>query len=686
MLLFPHLLPMRFLPLFLAAAAAPLLAADAPAPAIDVRNLDRSVKPSDDFNRFANGGWLDKHPIPADLVSWGAFDELRDRNVGILRDIATEAAAKAKEAAAGSPLRVIGDFFASGMDEARLKADGAKPLDEEFARLDAIKDRAALAAAFGRLRQMGADVGFAFFGAQDAKDATQVIGQFSQAGLGLPDRDYYVKDDADSVKLREAYLAHVGRMLQLMGDKPEAAVETAKRIMALETALAKGSRTRVQRRDREANYNKMTVAEAQALMPEFPLDRFIEAVKPPTLGSVNVGQPDFLKAFNQQLKDLPLDDWKAYARWQLLRAAAPYLSDEFVQADFEFYGRKLTGAKELKPRWKRVVETMDAGIGELLGKEYVAKAFPPEAKKRVLAMVENLRAALKERIEKLDWMTPATKAAAQKKLAAFGVKMGYPDKWRDYSKLVIDRGPYVLNAMRARQFEFQRVVSRIGQPVDRGEWGMTPPTVNAYYRSTLNEIVFPAGILQPPFFSATADDAVNYGGIGAVIGHEMTHGFDDQGRKSDADGNLKDWWAPEDAQNYNARAKRVIEQFNAYRVLDGLAVNGELTQGENIADLGGLKVAFAAFQKAQAAKPAAERDQKIDGFTPAQRFFLGYATLWRRNMTPEAVRLRIKTDPHSPAALRVNGPLSNLPEFAAAFDVPAGSPMARPEDQRAQIW
>ncbi|MBS0658532.1 MAG: M13 family metallopeptidase [Verrucomicrobia bacterium] len=678
----------RLLPYVLAAAAvAPLRGADAPSSAaIDVRNMDLKVKPSDDFNRFANGGWLDTHPIPPDLVSWGAFDELRDRNVGILRDIASEASTKSKDAPAGSRLRVIGDFYASGMNEAQLKSEGAKPLDPEFARIAAVKDAAGLAALFGHLRQLGADVGFAFFGGQDAKDSTQVIGQFAQAGLGLPDRDYYVKDDADSVKLREGYQAHIAKMLALLGDKPEAAADAAKRIVTLETALAKASRTRVQRRDREANYNKMTVAELTALVPEFPLAKFIESAQPPPLGPVNVGQPDFMKAFNQLVKERPLADWKDYARWHLLRAAAPYLSDEFVQADFEFYGRTVTGAKQLKPRWKRVVESMDTGIGELLGQEYVAKTFPPEAKQRVLALVENLRAALKERIEQLDWMTPATKQAALKKLAAFGVKMGYPDKWRDYSKLVVDRGPYVLNVLRARQHEYKRVVSRIGQPVDRTEWGMTPPTVNAYYRSSLNEIVFPAGILQPPFFSLSADDAVNYGGIGAVIGHEMTHGFDDQGRKSDADGNLKDWWAPEDAKAYNERARRVIEQFNAYKVLDGLSVNGELTQGENIADLGGLKVAYAAFQKAQAAKPVAEREKKIDGFTPAQRFFLGYATLWRRNLTPENTRLRIKTDPHSPAALRVNGPLSNMPEFAAAFNVPPGSPMARPESERAAIW
>ena len=378
-------------------------AALAPEPAIDLRNMDRTAKAADDFNRFANGGWLDRNPVPADLVSWGAFDELRERNNAILRDIAAAAATK-KDAAADTPDRKIGDFYASGMDEAALNAAGAKPLADEFAKIDAIADKAGLAAAFGRLRQIGADVGFGFFGAQDAKDSTQVIGQFTQAGLGLPDRDYYIKDDPDSVKTRARYLAHVARMFALLGDKSELAADRAKRVMALETILAKGSLTRVQRRDREANYNKMTVAETQALMPEFPLDKFLAEAQPPALGSVNVGQPGFLKAFNQLLQEAPLEDWKAYARWHLLKAAAPYLSNPFVQADWEFYGRDLTGAKEPRPRWKRVVETMDGGIGELLGQAYVAKAFPPEAKQRVLAMVENLRAALRRahRAARLD--------------------------------------------------------------------------------------------------------------------------------------------------------------------------------------------------------------------------------------------------------------------------------------------
>ncbi len=663
--------------------AAAALAADAP-PAFDIANLDPKTKPADDFNRYANGGWLDRNPIPADLVSWGSFDELRDRNQKALRDIC-EAAAKDPKAPKGSALQKIGDFYASGMDEAQIESAGAKPLEGELARIAAIKDRAELASAFGRLRACGTDVGFSLHGDQDPKDSTQVIAHLGQAGLGLPDRDYYLKDDEDSKKLRAGYLAHVAKLFELLGDKPDAAAATAAKVVALETELAKGSSTRVQRRDREANYHKLTVAEAQALMPEVELPKFLDGVQLAAPAVINVGQPEFVKTLNRLVKEAPLEDWKSYFRWQVVHQAAPYLSSAFVNADFAFYGQMVGGAKELQPRWKRVVQVVDGGIGELLGEQYVAKNFPPEAKRRVLVMVENLRAALKERIQKLEWMSASTKEAALVKLAAFHVKMGYPDKWRDYSALAIDRTSYAVNALQARAFEVKRSLGKIGQPVDRGEWGMTPPTVNAYYRSTLNEIVFPAGILQPPFFSFTADDAINYGGIGAVIGHEMTHGFDDQGRKSDAAGNLRDWWTAEDAKAFGERAKLVVDQFSAYTVLDGLHLNGELTQGENIADLGGLKIAYAALTKALAATPGAA-EKKIDGFSPGQRFFLGYAQLWRRNMRPEAMRLQVKTNPHSPTAFRVIGPLSNLPEFAAAFEIPAGAPMARAKEQQAQIW
>jgi putative endopeptidase len=669
------------------------VAADAP-PAFDIANMDTKVKPSEDFFRFANGTWIDKNPIPPEYSRWGSFVELQERNLATLKEICELAATKG-DAPKGSAWQKIGDFYASGMDEARIEKDGATPLDDEFARIAAVKDRGELATALGRLESFGVDVGFNFGADQDAKDSTRIIAQIQQGGLGMPDRDYYTKEDDDSKKLRAGYVAHMTKMFALLGDKPEVAAANAKTVMDLETDLAKSSMTRVERRDPVATYHKMTLDEVQALMPDFAINKYLLAAGRPDPGSINVAQPEFLKTMARLAKTNSLDDWKTYLRWHTLHYAAPMLSSAFVNEDFDFYGKTLTGAKEIKPRWKRVIGVINAGInggafptggvGEALGQLYVEKTFPPEAKKRALELIENLRTALKERIEKLEWMSPETKVQAQKKLAAFGVKIGYPDKWRDYSKLDIDRKAYVLNALRAENFEFQRQLAKIGQPVDRKEWGMTPPTVNAYYSPAMNEIVFPAGILQPPFFSFTADDAINYGGIGMVIGHEMTHGFDDQGRQYDAEGNLRDWWTKEDGEKYNERAKAIVDQFNNYVVVDGMKVNGALTQGENIADLGGLKIAYDAFQKALAAKPGAA-DVKIDGFTPAQRFYLGYAQVWRGSTRPEAVKLRLKTDPHSPPELRVNAPLSNLPEFMNAFDCPPNSPMVRPANQQVKIW
>ncbi len=530
-------------------------------------------------------------------------------------------------------------------------------------------------------------MGFRFGSDQDAKDSTRVIAHIQQGGLGLPDRDYYTKEDDDSKKLRAAYVEHMTKMFTLLGDAPDAAAAHAKTVMELESDLAKSSMTRVERRDPVATYHKMTLDEVQALMPDFAINKYLLAAGRLEPGAINVSQPEFLKTLSRMAKTNSLDDWKTYLRWHVVHFAAPMLSSAFVNEDFDFYGKTLTGTKENKPRWKRVIGVINlgvnggpyptGGVGEALGQLYVEKTFPPEAKKRAIELIGNLQVALKERISKLEWMSPETKVQAQKKLAAFGVKVGYPDHWRDYSKLDIDRnrtfsmrsGPRILSSSVSSR--------RSGRPVDRSEWEMTPPTVNAYYSPAMNEIVFPAGILQPPFFSFTADDAINYGGIGMVIGHEMTHGFDDQGRQYDAAGNLSDWWTKEDGEKYNERAKAIVDQFNNYVVIDGMKVNGELTQGENIADLGGLKIAYDALQKALAAKPGAAA-VKIDGFTPAQRFYLGYAQVWRSSTRPEGVKLRLKTDTHSPPELRVNAPLSNLPEFMAAFRLPAefadGSP------------
>jgi predicted metalloendopeptidase len=498
----------------------------------------------------------------------------------------------------------------------------------------------------------------------------------------MPDRDYYTKTDDASKKLRDQYVDHVSKMLTLLGHPAAQAADEAKKILTLETSLAQASRTRVELRDPQKNYNKMKQSEAQALTPDWNWTDYFKDINLIEPGDINVHQPEFFKAANALFTNTSLDVWKTYLRWHLINAVASQLSSDFVNEDFNFKEGVLRGTQQIKPRWKRVVISTDQAIGEALGKLYVADHFPPEAKARALELINNLKAALADRIKTLEWMDEPTKQEALKKLAAFTVKIGYPDKWRDYSLLKIDRGPFVLNAVRAENFEVNRELKKIGKPVDRTEWGMTPPTVNAYYNPKMNEIVFPAGILQPPFFYAKADDAVNYGGIGAVIGHEMTHGFDDQGRQYDPVGNLRDWWSPESAAKFKERSQAIVTQYSEYEPLPGLHINGELTQGENIADLGGVKLAYAALQKALAGKSR----EKIDGFTPEQRFFLSFATIWKSKQRDEDLKLRLNTDPHSPARYRVDGPLSNLPEFAKAFNIPGNSPMVRPADKRVNIW
>lgn len=660
-------------------------------PPFDLKNMDRSVKPRDDFFMYANGGWIKRNPIPPEYARWGSFNELAEKNNDALRTVAEKAAASASkqatksdvEKAASSELQKVGDYYASGMDEKTINAARLQPLEPELKRIDEIKDRAAILPAVARLHMLGVGAFFGFTSAQDEKNSTMVIAQAFQGGLGLPDRDYYTKEDEGSKKIRGQYLEHMARMLRLLGAPAAKASENAKKILAFETSLALPARTKVELRDPQKNYNKMSQADLQALTPSWRWADYFKAIDLAEAGDINVGQPDFFKAADKVFAEGALEDWKTYLRWRLISAAASDLSSDFVNEDFRFFGTILTGAEKIKPRWKRVVASTDASLGEALGKLYVADNFPPEAKARALELVNNLMAAMADRITTLEWMDEPTKQEALKKLAAFAVKIGYPDEWRDYSLLKIDRGPYVLNAARAATFEVNRLLKKIGKPVDRDEWGMTPPTVNAYYNPTLNEIVFPAGILQPPFFDPNADDAINYGGIGAVIGHELTHGFDDQGRQYDAVGNLRDWWTPESSQTYNERAKAVVAQYGAYEPLPGIKINGELTQGENIADLGGVKLAYAALQKAVA---KSGKSEKIDGFTPEQRFFLGYAQVWRSHQREADLKLRLNTDPHSPAKYRTNVPLSNLPEFAKAFDLPEKCPMVRPPDQRVNIW
>ena len=654
-------------------------------PPLDPSNRDLSVKPQDDFFMYANGGWIKRTEIPPEYSRWGSFNELIENNNDALHDIAEKAENTQVDPRLAPETQKVGDYYASGMDEKTIDAARFHPLDDELKRIEAITDRRELLKEIAHLHSIGVDVLFEFGSGQDAKDSTHDIAQAVQGGLGLPDRDYYTKTDAASKKLRDQYVEHVAKMLTVTGEPAAAATDHAKKILALETKLAEASRTQVQLRDPQKNYNKMPVRQLQDLTPDWNWSDYFKSIDVLEPSDVNVNQPEFFKAADQAFKNTPMDNWKAYLRWHLVNAAASELSNDFVNEDFNFNQRILHGTEKIKPRWKRVIASTDGAIGQALGKLYVAFYFPPEAKARALELVNNLKEALADRIKALEWMDEPTKREALKKLAAMRVKIGYPDKWLDYSLLPIDRGPFVLNAMRASKFETTRELNKIGKPVDPTDWGMTPPTVNAYYNPNMNEIVFPAGILQPPFFYANADDAVNYGGIGAVIGHEMAHGFDDQGRQFDAAGNLRDWWSPQSAAKFKERSQAIVRQFNEYEPLPGLHVNGELTQGENIADIGGVKLAYAALQKALDKNPQ-QREKKIDSLTPEQRFFLSFATIWKSKQRDEDLKLRLNTDPHSPARYRVDGPLSNLPEFQKAFGIPDGSSMVRPADKRVNIW
>ncbi|HUK32193.1 MAG TPA: M13 family metallopeptidase, partial [Candidatus Acidoferrum sp.] len=613
--------------------------------------------------------------------SWGRFNELAERNRELLHQILEQASANT-QASAGSNEQKIGDFYASCMDEKQINAAGAKPLDAEFARIEAIHSPEELQAEIARLQGLGVGALFNFGSTQDEKNSSQVIGGADQGGLGLPDRDYYTKTDDKSKEIRKQYEDHVAKMLALAGDDSAKASSEAKAILDVETKLADASMTRVERRDPEKTYHKMNRTILQTLTPNWSWENYFQDIGYTNIEFVDVSAPKFFETMSQALKETPLETWKTYLRWHLVNSYAPYLSDAFVDENFNFGGRVLQGTKELLPRWKRCVMATDRRLGEALGQTYVQKYFPPEAKARALDLVNRLTEVLRDDLKTLPWMSPATRKQALIKLAAFTRKIGYPDKWRDYSAYMVDRGPYALNQMRGAEFEFKRDLNKIGKPVDRTEWGMTPPTVNAYYSSEKNEIVFPAGILQPPFFDPKADDASNYGGIGAVIGHEMTHGFDDSGRKFDAQGNLRDWWTPEDEKNFNERAACVEKQFDSYAVQDDIHENGKLELGESIADLGGLNLAYRALQKTEKGKKPAP----IGGFTADQRFFLAYAQIWASNDRPEFERLMVNTNPHPLARFRAIAAPSNMPEFAHAFDCKAGDAMVRPAAIRCQIW
>jgi putative endopeptidase len=646
----------------------------------DPADLDRTCKPCDDFFQFAVGGWLKSNPIPEDYSSWGVSQELELRNQRQLKEI-LEAAAANTAAAQGSNEQKIGDFYASCMDTSAVEAQGLKPLQGELDRISDIHDRSGLISVGAHLQTAGAGVLFTFVSDQDFKDSTSVIGEANQGGLGLPDRDYYTREDDKSKKLREQYEQHIAKMLALLGDAPEKAAREAQSVMNIETALAKASMTNVELRDPQAIYHKMTLAQVQSLTPNFSWETYLPAVGSGKLAELNIGQPEFFKALNGLLASVSLEDWKTYYRWQLVNRWAAMLPDAFVQEDFNFRGRTLNGTKQILPRWQRCSQAVDTYLGEALGQAYVQKYFPPEAKARALEMVRNLLATLRDDLQTLPWMTPKTREAAIVKLDAFHVKIGYPDKWRDYSGLRIERTSLLQNALRGAEFETARQLAKIGKPVDYAEWDMTPPTVNAYYNPQKNEIVFPAGILQPPFFDPSYDDAYNYGGMGAIIGHEITHGFDDQGSQFDGQGNLKNWWTAEDRKEFEERGECVVKQFDGYVVEGDLHENGKLVEGESIADLGGLVIAYAAYQKSLEGKGG---PKEPDGFTPDQRYFLGYALSWAENDRPEFARLLTNSDPHPLAKFRANGPVSNMAAFAKAFGCKKGDAMVRA--QACKIW
>jgi putative endopeptidase len=644
----------------------------------DLSAIDRSADPCVDFYQYACGNWMKNNPIPADESRWGRFNELEERNRVILRQIL-------EAASAGGPKRdavtqKIGDFYYACMDETAINRRGAAPIKPDLDRIDALPDKQALADEIARLHRDGANVLFDFSSGPDFRNSRMEIAQADQGGLGLPDRDYYLKQDAKSVELRKQYVAHVQKMFELLGETPQRAAADASTVMDIETSLARGSLDRVARRDPEKVYHKMSPQALAALAPSFAWPKYFEGIQAPRFQDINVAVPEFFKQMQAVLQQAGLDQWKTYLKWHLVHSSAPMLSDAFVKENFDFYGRTLTGAKELKPRWKRCVALTDQALGEALGQKYVDRTFGAEGKQRTLEMVKAIEKAMAQDINRLAWMTPATKQKALVKLQAVANKIGYPEKWRDYSSVRIARDDALGNDRRATQFEFHRQINKIGQQVDRSEWEMTPPTVNAYYDPTENNINFPAGILQPPFYDNRIDDAVNYGAIGAVIGHELTHGFDDEGRQFDAEGNLRDWWTPQDAKAFIDRAACFVKEYSGFTAVDDLKLNGQLTLGENAADNGGVRIALMALSNTLAGKQA----PKIDGYTPEQRFFLGYGQIWCQNMRDEARRLRALTDPHSPGRYRVNGVVQNMPEFQQAFACRAGQPMVR--QPACRVW
>jgi putative endopeptidase len=672
-------------------SAAPALAAAAPAataaPAyfaphgFDLTAMDTSVKACDDFYRFAVGKWRDTHPLPAQYARYGRFEELADRNRDVLHKILEDDAAMTN-AAPGSAEQKVGDFYAACMNETAIEAAWVTPIQPELDRINGISDRTSLLAELSHLHTTGYGPLFRIGGQNDQKNSKMIIASLGSGSLGLPDRDYYLRDDPRFKTIRGLYADHVARMLRLSGETVDQSRSDAQRILDLETKLASSQLPRVELRIPENTYHPTPVAALASMAPAVDWPAYLRDLGISTT-SVNVSQPKYIQSVSQLLNDVPLEDWKAFLRWQVIDGAAPTLSKAFVDEDFNFGGRVLSGTKEPQERWKRCVRATDASIGQLLGQEYVRRNFTPEAKAKMSSLIDNLVAALREDIPTLSWMGPETKAAALGKLAALQRRIGYPDKWRDYSALTISRASYAANAQAARAWAYHHNIERIGHPDDPNEWGgFTPPTVNASYNPPQNNITFPAGILQPPFFDPNADDAYNYGGIGTVIGHEMTHGFDDQGAKYDVQGNLRNWFTPEDLKSFIARTDCVASEYSEFNVAPGININGKLVNGESVADLGGATIALRAYEKSMEGK---ER-KTIDGFSPEQRFFLGFAQVWGENMSPQEATRRALTDSHAQGPFRVNGTVQNMPEFWKAYGCKDGQPMVRDASKRCSIW
>ncbi len=654
---------------------------DRPSAGFSIDNIDKSVDPCVDFYQYACGNWIKKAEIPADRAAWQSFSELNESNLEIERGILEKAAAGG--AGRNAIDQKIGDLYGSCMDEKAVDARGIAPIKPELDRIATVKDKPGLIAEIGQLHMVGQSSLFSFYSASDLHNADQVIAYIDQGGLSLPDRDYYIKDDADKVEMRKHLTEFATQLFTLAGQTPQQAAGSAQTVLMVETLLAADSMDRTKRRDPKNRDHKMTREEVAALAPDFYLNRYFAAVGAPEFTALNVTNPDFFKQVDGVIASLPLESLKTYVTWHVLRSASPWLSEPFVEANFKMR-QALTGQKQIQDRWKRCVGLVDDSLGEALGQRYVEATFGADGKQRMLKMVDALESSLDTDIQSLSWMSADTKKQAKVKLQAIRNKIGYPDHYRDYSSVVIKGDDLLGNVRRAYEFEAKRDVAKIGKPLDRSEWGMTPPTVNAYYSGSYNEIVFPAGILQPPFFDKSMDDAVNFGGIGLVIGHELTHGFDDQGRKFDPQGNLRDWWTEEDGKEFEKRVSCVADEYSNFVAVDNLKLNGRLTLGENTADNGGARIALAALERLIAEDKTGKEGESIDGYTPEQRFFLGFGRVWCEKQRPEYLRMQVSTNPHSPGKYRVDGVVQNMPEFQKAWGCKAGQPMVA--ENACHVW